>query len=528
MVDYITLKIIYSILTLAIVTFASILTDRYPRASRAMRVAGFLVVPSLFILLGLVELQGYQIVLTLLTSGVAIGISLHNEGYYRVIYGLARYSQIIVDTILASLILLFSSTFLIELIVYWFFIDITVAFIAITMEHGSENLPVASTYIAMCIAPSDIALLTMWAILAGELGLYNSLLFPLNKVALQPLSLNPVISTIILFGFAVKLGQFPLHSWLPIVHGKAPSHISAILSGIIIKMGAYAFLTARQIFAFNPMALYIILAQGIISTIYGSFGAVLQSHIKWILAYSSVSYGGVITTLYAIMMILEGSAPLYASSATHINTIGLLNALILMVIVFHALTKSLAFVNSGMVYQLTNTYDVFKLGYLFYVSRESSLSAFTVLLSLTGIPPSVGFVVKILLISTSLLVAQVNLLGLVLAIAFILSTLLSIIYGAKYMGVYISTLPRVHPRTVIIPKVELYSETYLSVVSITVPMAFILYLTLFQQQPGNLVGIIATPIYIIALMFYVYSFLQIYSKKSAEEDVKYWLSGVDS
>ncbi|MEM4602059.1 MAG: hypothetical protein QW808_04080, partial [Desulfurococcaceae archaeon] len=206
MVDYITLKIIYSILTLAIVTFASILTDRYPRASRAMRVAGFLVVPSLFILLGLVELQGYQIVLTLLTSGVAIGISLHNEGYYRVIYGLARYSQIIVDTILASLILLFSSTFLIELIVYWFFIDITVAFIAITMEHGSENLPVASTYIAMCIAPSDIALLTMWAILAGELGLYNSLLFPLNKVALQPLSLNPVISTIILFGFAVKLG----------------------------------------------------------------------------------------------------------------------------------------------------------------------------------------------------------------------------------------------------------------------------------------------------------------------------------
>lgn len=525
MADLFNLKVIYTASIIALVTSASILVDRHPRASKAMRVVGFLVAPSVFLLTRIIELQTYQLVFTFLTATVAIGISLHSEGYYRVIYGLARYFQVIIDVILVSLLLLFSSTFFIELIIYWFFIDIVVAFIAITMEYGHENLPVASTYIAMCIAPSDVALLTMWAILVTEVGLYDSLLFPLNRVTIEPLGLNPIMSAIIIFGLTTKLGQFPLHSWLPIVHGRAPSHVSAILSGIIIKMGAYAMITASQIFAFDPVAFYLALVQGVISTVYGSFGAVLQSHIKWILAYSSVSYGGVITTIFAIMMLLSRYDQ--AVTLAYSPLVKMLEAVMLMVVVFHALMKSLAFINSGLIYQLTNTYDVFKLGYLFYLSRESSLSAFTVLLNLTGVPPSAGFIVKILLISLSISVAQISPLGLLFAIALIVSTILSIIYGVKYMGVYISTLPRVHPRTVVIPKAELYSETYLGLLSILAPLIFVLYLVPSQYDLGYLVFVIGVPVYLITLVFYVYSFLQVYSKRGSDEEAKYWLSGVE-
>ncbi|MEM0249938.1 MAG: proton-conducting transporter membrane subunit [Desulfurococcaceae archaeon] len=511
MIDAFLTKLLYTLSIFTIATLASIVVDTHPRLSTILRVVGFLGIPVVFLVTGLIELQDYQLLLVLVTGIVAIGISLHSEGYYKVIYGLTRYFQVAINLILASLILLFSSTLFAELIVYWFFIDIIVAFVAITMEYGVENLSVAATYVAMCVAPSDIALLTMWATLVGKVGLYESLLLPLNEPVAEPVNLDPLLSTIVLFGFAVKLGQFPLHSWPPVVYGRAPSHISAILSGLVSKMGVYAYFTASQLLVINPVAFYFILVQGIISTIYGSFGAVLQSNIKLILAYSSVSYGGILTVLYATMMIL-GSA--------------LLRALMLVVVVFHALTKALAFINAGLIYQLTNTYDLSKLGHLFYVSKEACFSAFTVLLNFTGVPPSIGFVTKVLLIATSVLIARENMLGLIVAVTFTLAAVLSIIYGAKYIGAYISTLPKAPPRIIPIPDIEVKAENYLSAALLLAPVVLIAYISGFSH--GYLLGAVMMPAYIATLITYIYAFTRVYSKIRIPEDVKYWLSGVES
>lgn len=135
---------------------------------------------------------------------------------------------------------------------------------------------------------------------------------------------------------------------------------------------------------------YILLAQGLVLTIHGSFEAILQTNVKWVLAHSSVGYGGVITALYASSMRLGDQA---------------LNAIIA-VLVFHTLTKALAFINTGLIYQVANAYDVYQLGYLYCMSREDTLSAYMALLNLTGIPPSTGFIVKVLLIATSILLAS--------------------------------------------------------------------------------------------------------------------------
>lgn len=510
MIDSLMIKSLYALSMLAVVSSASLLVDSKPRLSRSLRVLGFLGIPVLFLGTGLLKLLDYQLLLTLTASVIAVGVSLHGEGYYKVMYGLAKNFQLVVDLVLASLILLFSSTLFIELIMYWFFVDVIIAFIALTMEYGTENLKVAAIYIAMCIAPSDIALLTMWAILASKIGLYESLLLPLNTPLSNPLSLDLVTSVVMLFGFAVKLGQFPLHSWLPIVHGKAPSHISAILSGLVIKIGVYAFFLSSQFFTLNPVAFYVLLVQGFISTIYGSFSAVLQTDVKRILACSSVGYGGVLTLLYAISMILE------------LNT---LHVVILAVIAFHALTKALAFVNAGLVYQLTNTYDVSKLGYVIYLSREAGISAFNVLLNVTGIPPSVGFIVKLLLIAVSLLVARVNPLGLVMVLAFVLAAIFSIIYGAKYMSTYISALPRPITRTVPIPRIEVQAETYLSATTLVAPLPLIAYVATVISQPIALTALFT---YVITLVTYVYVLMSTYTRARFPEEAKCWLSGVES
>lgn len=511
MINSFILKFIYSTIITVPVLSGSILVDYYPRLSKLLRIIGFISAPILIVSLGY-NILDYQLLLTTLASVIAIGVSLHNEGYYKVIYGLSRYFQVIVDLVLVSLILLFSSTYLIELIIYWFFLDLVVAFIAITMEHGAESLPVASTYIAMCIAPSDIALLTMWAMLATRYGLFNSLLLPLNNLSSEKIALDLTTSIVILFGFAIKLGQFPLHSWLPIVHGKAPSHVSALLSGLIIKLGAYAFLLSSQFFIFNPTAYYILLIQGLISTIYGSFGAVLQTNIKWILAYSSISYGGIITALYSMTMIL-GETSIYP--------------VILAIIAFHAITKALAFVNTGLIYQVANTYDVYKLGYLYYVSREGALAAFIVLLNITGIPPSIGFIVKVLLLSTSILLVSVNPISLVFAISIIISAIFSIAYGVKYIGAYLASLPRTPPRIIPIPQVELRSELYMGILSLGASLVILAYL--FKSYiHGTLLVSTILPIYIITFTAGVVLFIRILRRPIVPEDVKYWISGVES
>jgi len=423
---------------------------------------------------------------------------------------MSRYFQVVVDTVLAVLILLFSSSYFVELLVYWLFLDVVVALVAITMEYGVENLPVASTYIVMCIAPSDLALLTIWALLASNYGLIPSLFLELNTIT-QSLTLDPIASIILVFGFATKIGQFPLHSWLPIVHTKSPTHISAILSGLIIKMGAYGYFLIIHLFKLDTIAFYILLVQGLISIVYGAFGATLQTHIKQLLAYSSVSYGGIITAFYA-MYVLTG--------------IDSLKLVALFVIAFHALTKSLSFLNTGLVYQVANTYDVYKLGYLFYVTRKGALAAFTALLNLTGVPPSIGFIVKILLLTMSITLASTTLLALPLTISIVIASIFSIAYGVKFLGVYTAVLPRTPPKPVPIPSMELTAELYLGVTTLLSPLVLLIYMLISNVLEPLHIGLVSI-VYTISLLAYILLFTRIYTKPEMPEDIKYWLSGVE-
>lgn len=505
------IKVLYSLLVLATTITASMLVDSYRRLSKALRLVAYLVIPSLFVALEHKYLFDFQVILILVGGLAAYAISIHAEGYYRLLYGIARHFQVVIDTTLALLVLVFSSTYFLELMIYWLALDIVLALAALSLEHGIENLPIVIQYVIMCVVPSDISLLTAFSAVVLELGLSQAIALPLYVIPKQ-INLGPVLSAIIVFGFATKIGQFPLHTWLPRVHGEAPTHTSAILSGLVIKLGLLGLLIASKIFVIDAIAYYMLLAQGIVSTLYGSLGAVMQSHIKRILAYSSVGYGGILVSLLALYSIYHAS---YLYTA------------MLLVLVFHILAKALGFLNAAAVFYAANTYDVYSLGYLYYVSKPLSFNAFTVFLSLSGIPPSIGFLVKVFIILASILLLEKSIAAIVLLIAIITSAVFSIAYSAKLISAYTSKIPRTGARYVVVPSEILVSELLVSLAIVASPLVAIVYGLL----SGSLLYDLAVPVlvvYIVLLVAYVLALRrEVLKKEPLREDVKYWLSGVE-
>jgi NADH-quinone oxidoreductase subunit M len=498
-----TVKISYTILVVILTTLSSLTSDKHPRLSKLLVIIGLLGVPVTYITLRLLILPDYQLVLLLMTSFVTTFISLHSTGYYRYMYGITRYPKLILNTINTILVLLFSSTILLELLVYWLLVDIIIAFTAITLERGYENLRVSATYLVMCIAPSDMALLTLWAILAANIGSYETLLIDITKQHIT-LNMGPLLSIILLFGFSTKLGQFPLHSWPPIVYGESPSHASAVLSSVVSKIGLLGYILSTRLFTIDQIAFYVILVQGLISTIYGAFAATLQTNIKRILAYSSISYYGVITILYAIFNLMNISQAYY---------------LVLIITVYHGIVKALAFVNTGLIYQVANTYDIYRLGYLFYVSKPATLTGFIVLANLISMPPTIGFFVKISMLILSFKLLLLNPALVVVLIALIIHTVFAVIYSTKLLSVYTSTLPRAPLKPIQLPYEEPLSEYTLGFSTIALSA---LILWILEYSP------ILISIYIITTIILGVMLIKYHKTVFIPEEVKYWLTGVES
>jgi proton-translocating NADH-quinone oxidoreductase chain N len=184
-------------------------------------------------------------------------------------------------------------------------------------------------------------------------------------------------------GFGVEAAIFPLNAWLPDAHSSAPSSISAILSGIAIKVGLYA--VARFIFTICGASniLHFLLLLGLITLLIGEMSAFKQDNIKRILAYSSVGQLGLIVFAFGI-----------GTSA------GISGGMFL--IVSHALAKSALFLSVGYIIYHTGSMGISSMNgigkQMPFVSFACVIAAF----SLVGLPPFVGFPGKFLIVSATL------------------------------------------------------------------------------------------------------------------------------
>lgn len=214
--------------------------------------------------------------------------------------------------------------------------------------------------------------------------------------------LRNLLLALYLIAFATKAGIFPLGDWLPDAHPAAPSGVSAILSGVMIKLGAYGVL--RVFWGMLPSAGtraelmtwgVIIGALGTLSAFVGGLTAMQQNDSKRLLAFSSISQTGYIFLGLGIGVAFWGNASLGA-----LAILGLLGA------GFHIINdatyKSLLFMNAGSILYSAGTRDLNKVGGLSRVMPIAAGSALIGALSLAGLPPTNGFASKWVIYQSSI------------------------------------------------------------------------------------------------------------------------------
>lgn len=180
-----------------------------------------------------------------------------------------------------------------------------------------------------------------------------------------------------LIGFGVKMPVFPMHGWLPLAHVEAPSPVSILLSGVLLKMGSYGLIRASAMLPGAVMALQGTLAAlAIVSLLYGAVLAWRQSDLKAMIAYSSISHMGVV---------LLGIAAL--------NTAGLTGAVMQMVA--HGLVAGALFLLIGLLYERTHTRDIRHYSSLVRTTPRFAFFTSLAFIAAVGMPGTAGFVAEL-------------------------------------------------------------------------------------------------------------------------------------
>jgi hydrogenase-4 component B len=201
---------------------------------------------------------------------------------------------------------------------------------------------------------------------------------------------NILIFLLFFLGFGIKAGFIPLHTWLPEAHPAAPSHVSGIMSGVMIKMGIYGILRVLISVRYDMLSIgIIILVISIVSGVLGVMMAIVQHDIKRLLAYHSIENIGIIGIGIGLGMI---------GLATDNQALGLLGfSGGLLHVLNHSLFKSLLFFNAGSVYQATHTRNIEHLGGLMKNMPRTAVLFLAGSLAICGLPPFNGFISEYLI-----------------------------------------------------------------------------------------------------------------------------------
>lgn len=191
-------------------------------------------------------------------------------------------------------------------------------------------------------------------------------------------------------GFAIKAGFVPFHTWLPYAHPAAPSHISGIMSGVVIKIGIYGILRMLLLIKIDYTTVgYFILAISLFTGIYGVMLATIQHNLKKLLAYHSIENIGIIGIGIGIGCIGLGSTNKWMA------ILGFTGALLHTL--NHSLFKSLLFYSAGNVLQAAHTMNLERLGGLIKKMPATAVLFLVAALAICGLPPLNGFISEFLI-----------------------------------------------------------------------------------------------------------------------------------
>jgi len=258
-------------------------------------------------------------------------------------------------------------------------------------HHDPENRHAGYVYIVMA-SFGTLSLLLAFGLLAGGSGGYS-----FAEMRSAPTALSGLVLILAILGAGSKAGLVPLHVWLPLAHPAAPSHVSALMSGVMTKVAVYGFIRIVFDLAGPPTwwwSILIIPLAGI-TCVLGVLSALMQHDLKRLLAYHTVENIGII--FIGLGLALAFSAHNMPTAAAVAMTAALLHVL------NHSIFKSLLFFGSGAVLTATGERDMEKLGGLIHTMP---LTAFTFLvgcMAISALPPLNGFVSEWLVFQAILL-----------------------------------------------------------------------------------------------------------------------------
>ncbi|HBF88565.1 MAG TPA: hypothetical protein DDX39_07980 [Bacteroidales bacterium] len=191
-------------------------------------------------------------------------------------------------------------------------------------------------------------------------------------------------------GFGIKAGFIPLHSWLPHAHPAAPSHISGVMSGVIVKVGIYGIFRMITFLQQDYLIIgQIVLGLSLSTGLYGIINSAVHRDFKKMLAYCTIENIGIIGSGVGLGLIGIGTQNpilvILGFSGALLHTLN------------HSLFKSLLFFSAGSVYQQTHTKDMEKLGGLIKNMPQTAFLFIIGALSIGGLPPFNGFVSEFIL-----------------------------------------------------------------------------------------------------------------------------------
>ena len=334
----------------------------------------------------------------LLLGAAAAGVSLFSAGYFRDGEGMAPGLLCLqYHVFLASMGLVLLADDAYAYMVGWEVMALSSYFLVTTQHRIPEIRRAGFIYLLMAHVGA-LAILLAFGILQG--GSWHFTFDAMRSAHLSP-GWAAGAFLFALVGFGAKAGLVPLHVWLPEAHPAAPSPVSALLSGVMLKTAVYGMLRVTFDLLAHPLWWWglVPLALGLLTALYGVVFAAVQTDMKRLLAYSSIENVGLLFTGFGLGVVFLGAG------------MQALAALALLATLYHSLNhaamKSLLFLGTGSVLHSTGQRNLGRLGGL--IHRMPWVAALTLIgaLALAGLPPLNGFVSEWLLLQSFLFADEI-------------------------------------------------------------------------------------------------------------------------
>jgi hydrogenase-4 component B len=455
-----------------------------------------------------------------LVSVVSLAVSIYSVNYVEHNEHATRKSLIVafMNSFIVSMILVIASFSMFSFLFFWETMALS-SFLLVMVEYEKKETQKAGMFYFVMTHLSTLFLFFAFIFIYATTGTFD----------MQAIRADPVITSVafafLFLGFGIKAGIIPFHKWLPLAHPASPSNISALMSGVMIKVAIYGLV--RFVFLL-PMQTWwgmLLLTVGTISAIIGVIYALKEHDLKRMLAYSSIENVGIILIGLGLYIIF------YVAGFQTIAFLALAGSLFHSF--NHAIFKSLLFMATGSIVNATETRDIEEMGGL--IKRMPKTAALFLIgaLSISALPPFNGFVSELMIFqvffqSTVLANPFVELLLIVSLAVFALTSAMAAACFVKAFGISFLALPRSEEAKSAkeAPKLMLVGPAILA--------AFCIGLGVFSLQLFSLVGLsldIPNMLFVGAILsgFYVVAFFTVREFANRRERiVETWGCGIIS